>query len=144
MADATEAQIGQYVDLSYGSAASPPVWTPLGAVRNISGVGLTLAEVDTTTLDSAAKERIFGMKDGNQITVVFTTRSLIMDLVDAWIAARAAIAMRLRIPAPANEDRFFYFIPLSYDHGTIQAENLMEYTLTGRITGDISATWVPA
>jgi len=140
MADDTKAQIGQYTELAYSDDASPPQFTDLGAIRSIAGVGVARSEVDSTTLDSDAVERIGGMKDGKQITIVFTTRSVVMELLEDWLAAADAKRLRLTFPAPTSEVRYFDFVPLDYDLGTITPNGLQETTLMGRITGDISDT----
>lgn len=140
MANNTNSQIGSQVALAYGNGASPQVYTSLGPVRSIAGIGLTRPEVDSTTLDSTAVERIGGLQDGKQVTIVFTAANANAQLIKGFVDAGTAIRLRVTFPSPLNESRYFNIIPLDYDHGTITASGLLELTLMGRITGAISAS----
>lgn len=143
MADETNAQIGAGTTLSYWDTdVSPDAYTPLGPIRNIQGVGVDRPEVDSTTLDSTAVERIGGLPDGKEVTITFTTGSSndILDDIRAFVDAAAALDLKLALAAPASETLYFSIIPLGYDLGTIAPNDLIEVTMRGRITGDISAT----
>lgn len=143
MADSTTAQIGATVDLDYwNTAVSPDAWASLGQIRSIAGVGSTKPEVDSTTLDSTAVERISGLPDGDSVTIVFTTgaTNTNVDRIIGWQQGTAEIDFKLTLGSPATEVLYFSLIPLHFDFGTIQPSNLVEVTFTGRITGDISAT----
>ncbi len=52
-----------------GDAASPEVFTVVGDVISMGGPGITKEEIDTTALDSSAKESIGGLDDGGEITL---------------------------------------------------------------------------
>jgi hypothetical protein len=143
MADSTNAQIGATVDLYYwDTSVSPDAYTALGQIRSISGIGVDKPEVDSTTLDSTAVERIGGLPDGKQASIVFTSgvSNGNLDKIRGWVAGTSEVDLKLVIGAPATETLYFSIIPLGYDLGTIQPNNLIEVTLTGRITGDIVAT----
>lgn len=139
MADSTLAQIGSETTLFYKNAASPPVYVNLGPIRSIAGVGVTRSEVESTTLDSDAIERIGGLPDGKQVTIVFTTGSAILALLEGFVTAGTAIRLKIVTPAPMSATRFFDFVPLDYDWGSIAPNTLMEVSLMGRITGTISS-----
>lgn len=143
MAGTTNAQIGAGVTLSYwDTAVSPDAFTALGQIRSISGVGVGKPEVDSTTLESAAVERISGLPDGKQVSIVFTSGASNgnLDLIRGWVNGTTNIDLKLAIPAPATETLYFTLVPLDYDLGSIEPSGLIEMTLMGRITGTVSAT----
>lgn len=142
MADATLAQTGSAATLHY-AVGSPIVWTNLGPIRSISGIGASRSEVDSTTLDSTAVERIGGLPDGKQVSIVFTTATSNHDLIEGFVTAGTTIQLRIVFPAPLTETRYFYVVPLDYDRGTIAPGQLQETTFMGRITGSISTTALP-
>lgn len=142
MADATLAQTGSAVTAHY-AVGSPIVWTNLGPVRSINGIGASRSEVDSTTLDSLAVERIGGLPDGKQVTIVLTTATSNFDLIEGWITAGTPVQFRFVFPTPLTETRYVYLVPLDYDRGTIVAGGLQETTFMGRITGSISTTALP-
>ena len=59
----------QGVTLSYGSGASPQVWTAIPEISNIQGPGGQANEIDVTDLDSTAKEFRMGLQDEGSITL---------------------------------------------------------------------------
>lgn len=143
MADSTTAQIGATVDLAFwDTSQSPDAYTDLGQVRSIAGVGSTKPEVDSTTLDSTAVERISGLPDGDSVTIVFTTgaTNTNLDRIRGWQSGSSEVDYKLTLGAPATEILYFSLIPLHFDLGTIQPSNLVEVTFQGRITGSISST----
>jgi hypothetical protein len=134
MADSTNAQIGSLVTLDYWAVVeSPPAYSPLGKVRSIAGVGVNAPEVESTTLDSTGVDRIAGLEDGKQVTIVLTTTAASLAVAEA--NHKLPMDLRLLIPAPTSRTRYFTIILLDYDLGTITASGLMELTLQGRITG---------
>ncbi len=52
-----------------GDAASPEVFSVVGDVISMGGPNITKEEIDTTALDSSAKESIGGLDDGGEITL---------------------------------------------------------------------------
>lgn len=143
MANYLTAQIGATVDLAYwNTAVSPDAWADLGQIRSIAGVGVTSQEVDSTTLDSTAVERIAGLDDGDSVTIVFTTgaTNTNLDRVVGWKTTGTAIDFKLTLGSPATEVLYFSITPLHYDLGSMQPNNLIEITFSGRITGTVSAT----
>jgi len=60
----------QGVVLKRGDGADPEVFTAIGELTGIDGVGSgTSAEIDVTTLSSTAKEFILGLKDEGEVTL---------------------------------------------------------------------------
>lgn len=143
MADSTNAQIGVTATLSYwNTAASPDAWAELGQIRQITGIGVTKAEVDSTTLDSDAVEYIGGLASGDQVSITLTSGSANgnLDLITGWVDGTTEIDFKIALAAPATETRYFSLTPLHYDFGTIAPSGLIEPVFSGRITGGISAT----
>jgi hypothetical protein len=141
MADATRAQIGAQTTLSYwDTVASPAEYAELGPVRSIAGLGASRPEVDSTTLDSEAVERIGGLPDGKTLTITFAAAAENSDLVEGWVNDGDPLTLKIEFPAPLNETRYCDIVPLDFDYGTISASGLIELTLSGRITGAISST----
>src|SRR2546428_11961978 len=113
MADQTNAQIGSGVQLAHFDGAA---YTPLGNVRSINGIGVVRAEVDSTTLEDAAVKRIPGIRDGKQVTMMFTTGAAngTVDLVRGFVDSPTDIDFRLTLPAPAGEVLYFTLVPLDW------------------------------
>lgn len=49
--------------LSVGSNATPPVWTKIGGIVSFTGLDGASSDIDTTDLDSEAKESMPGLAD---------------------------------------------------------------------------------
>lgn len=140
MADATLAQIGSQVTLSSYNDDSPPVFTNLGPIRSIAGIGVARPEVESTTLDSLAVERIGGLPDGKQVTIVFTMATSNLTVIEGFVNDGDPVNLRVTFPAPLSTSRYFTIAPLDFDYGTIQPSGLVEITLIGRISGPITTT----
>lgn len=78
----SDALESQHMELAIGSAASPTVYTHIPEIKSISGPTGSATVIDTTDLDSTAKEKRLGLKDEGQIT---------LDI--HWIPANAAHAL---------------------------------------------------
>lgn len=141
MADSNNAQIGSQVTFSFwDTSLSPDAWAALGKVRSINGMGVDLPEVDSTTLDSTAVERIAGLPDGKEMSIVLTLTATSLAAIEAICAARTPIDCRIVFPSPASLSRYFSLTPRGYDKGTITPSGLVEVTFNGRITAAISST----
>lgn len=141
MANSLTAQIGATVDLAYwDTAVSPDAWADLGQIRQINGFGATAQEVDSTTLDSTAVERIAGLDDGDAITITFTTgaTNTNIDRVQTWKGS--TVDFKLTLGTPATEVLYFSVTGLHFGIPTITPNALLEVEFQGRITGSISAT----
>jgi predicted secreted protein len=67
----TQAAIGYGTLLQYSNGASPPQWTTLAEVTNITGPGMSRELPDATHMESPGGWREFlgGLKDAGEITV---------------------------------------------------------------------------
>lgn len=137
MADTTNAQIGSQVTFAIWDTviSSPPAWVDVGKVRSINGYGEDLPEVDSTTLDSTAVERIPGLPDGTEMTIVYTMTASTLALLEAVDAAKVNFDARMVFPAPASTTRYFGLTPRGFDMGSITPSGLIEITQKGRRTG---------
>lgn len=141
MATSANAQIGSGVTLTfYDTALSPAVYTTLGKVRNIGGYGQELPEVDSTTLDSQAVERIAGLRDGREVSIVLTFTAATQAKIESLCGSETPKDFKLVFPSPGALTRYFTLTPRGYEIPTIVASGLLETTFTGRISGAISAT----
>jgi hypothetical protein len=135
-ADSTEAQIGAGVAVAYWDVTqSPDAYTTIGNIRTVAGIGAMNPEVDSTTLDSPGVERIGGLSDGKEVTIVMVNNAANLLLVEAWIAAKAVLDVRVTKPAPSSNVRYFSVLSLDYDEGTISPQGLLEINFKTRITG---------
>ncbi len=64
----TLATLGLGAKLQRGDDASPEVFTTIGEITNIPGVGEDAPDVDVTSHDSSRREYIAGIPDGSEIT----------------------------------------------------------------------------
>ena len=98
MADTTEATIGAGTELAfYDTEASPVDYTVVDSVRSITGPSQSKSEVDSTTLDSTAIERVSGLPDGEQITIVLADNAENKALIARWFGM-ASIDFRETYP----------------------------------------------
>lgn len=139
MANATKAQIGSQITVDY-AVGSPITWTSINPIRSVSGLGLKRGETDSTTLDSLAVERIGALPDGQEFTLVCTTAASNIDQLEDFVISGAPIQLRVTFPSPLTKVRYFYIVPLGFDHGTLTPSGLVEITINGRITGAVSRT----
>lgn len=143
MADTTNAQIGNTVDLHFwDTSVSPDAYTELGEIRSINGIGITRPRVNSSTLDSTSEEYIPGLPDGKEASIVFTTgaANTIIDRLRGWGSSSSNVDYKLIINAPATETLYFSLASVAWELGSITPGGLIEITATGQITGDISAT----
>lgn len=141
-ADADNAQIGSQTEFSFWNSLtlSPPAYDSLGFIRSISGYGVDLPEVDSTTLDSEEGEFIPGLPMGKELSIVLTVNSATLTKLEAIHAAKANIDCKLEIADPTSETRYFAVTPRGYELGNIVAPDLMEVTFSARRTGGASET----
>lgn len=145
MADANNAQIGSQVTFSIWDTvvSSPPAWVSLGKVRSIGGYGEDLPEVDSTTLDSLAVERISGLPDGTEMSVMCTFRPVTLALMEAIDAAKANVDARLVWPAAGvtpGTTRYFAVTPRGFTIPTITPSGLIELDAKFRRSSPASTT----
>lgn len=66
--------------------ASPEVYSTVQETKSLSGLGVTNPLIDTTSFDSAAREYIAGLSDGQEITVECVRTHASPNVQDAFIA----------------------------------------------------------
>ena len=66
---ATQAFNAQGTVISRESDTTPGTFTPIAEIRSFSGPGGTAAIIDATTLGSAGKEKVMGLKDEGTISL---------------------------------------------------------------------------
>lgn len=82
----------QGMELKIGDGASPEVFTKITEVKNFNGPGGTATVIDTSDLDSVAKEKRMGLPDEGQFT--FTINYVPNDTQHTALrAARASRAL---------------------------------------------------
>lgn len=64
----SNALVSQGMTLAIGSAASPTIYTNITEVKSITGPSGNATVIDTTDLNSTAKEKRLGLKDQGQIS----------------------------------------------------------------------------
>lgn len=65
MSDAIESQ---GVQIQRGNGATPEVFSTIAEITDFDGPGGSASEIDTTSLDSTAREFLMGLKDEGQFT----------------------------------------------------------------------------
>lgn len=133
----TSAVLGSLTQFKLGDAASPEVFTKVAEVLSIGPIGSTAPEVDVTNLDSTSKEYIGGLPDGQQV-----------EISGNWIAANTQQAAlrdnigstrNIQIVWPDTTQAAFAFVLLGFNIDETSAEQQIKFSVTGRISGDI--TW---
>ena len=143
MADNTNAQIGSKIDFAFwDTSLSPPAYASLGKIRSINGYGEDLPEVESTTLDSDAVERISGLPDGMEMNLVLTMTAASLAKIEAIDAAKVNIDSKITFPAPASTARYFALTPRGFELNSITPQGLVELTAKFRRTG-VAATVDP-
>lgn len=141
MATSANAQIGSQTTLSFwDTSLSPDAWVDYANIRSFGEVGADKPEVDSTDLESAGVERIGGLTDGKEISITAVCNTASLAQLEAQYNAAATLDYKMTFPAPMSTSRYFSFFPLGISFGTITPSGLVELTLRGRISGDISVT----
>lgn len=141
----TKSQRGYGAQLWYSDVdASPFSYTKLIELVSIAGLGTTRPEIDMTHLESPddSIERIGGMKDGNNVTLLFNTTVDNIDVVQGLVDDNVNLEWKLvwlSTSGLAAKTRYFRGIPLTFDHGTIDAPSGVRQTMVVRISRAISS-----
>lgn len=125
-----------------GDGATPTeVFAAIEEVVSISGLGKTKPLVDTTNFDSAAREYIAGLADGQEITLECnylpggTNQQALVNDVDTDVASRNFEILITDGTTPKTYA--FAVVPLSYViTPSPDDKNMISFTL--KITGDIT------
>lgn len=133
----TSAVLGSLTEFRLGDGGGPETFTKVAEVLSIGPVGATAPEVDVTNLDSTSKEYIGGLPDGQQV-----------EISGNWIAASTEQAelrdnvgntRNIQIVWPDSTQADFAFVILGFNMDETSAETQIKFSVSGRISGDI--TW---
>ena len=127
----------QFTKLEIGDVGSPVGYIEVEGIATFSGFDGTAAEIDTTTLQSVAKERMMGLQDYG--TVSFTGNYLSDDAgQSAMRAAKAAIAKKAFKVTFANNKGFLYegYVQSASIEGGVDAK--VSTTFQVLIDGDVT------
>lgn len=125
-----------------GSTASPPVYTAVEEVFNISGLGKTNQQIDVTNFDSPAgtKEFIAGLAEGEEITVEcnYVNGATQQDAMVTAVNTAANRSFQVAFTKVSPEETFtFTGTPLSWKIGPSPTDK-NTITFTVKISGDIA------
>lgn len=136
----TAAVLGAGATLQLSDGASPEVFTTIAEVLRVGPIGSTNPEVDVTNLDSAAKEYIAGLSDGN--TVEFDMNWVAGNAQQQSLrtsqAAGETVTMKMVWPTSPNTVADFSFVLLQFDMGETTPESQLTASVSGRISGAIA------
>lgn len=119
--------------------SSPPAYVELGKYRQLTNIlGAEIPEVDSTTLDSTEQEFIPGLPIGMEFSVVTTFTAAALANFEAIKAANENIDMKVVVPSPTNQTRYFTATPRGFNSGTTAPSTLKEITGNFRRTGATS------
>jgi len=138
MADQSNAQIGKGVELYFWDTliSSPPAYVALGKYRQLTDIlGVELPEVNSTTLDSAEEEFIPGMGIGKEFQAVVTLTAASLANLEAINSNAQNVDMKLVIPAPTSQTRYFAATPRGHASQTTSPQGLQELNQTFRRSG---------
>lgn len=97
---ASAAQIGYGTTLQLGNGSSPEIFTDIAEVKDVSGFGVSLEQVEVTHLQSPQrkKEYIAGLGDGDSMTAKCNLTPANATILKDWIDAGLVSNFRLVFP----------------------------------------------
>jgi hypothetical protein len=143
MADQDNAQIGSKIEVYFWDEliSSPPAYAVLGKYRQLTDiVGVELPEVNSTTLDSDEEEFIAGLGIGKEFSVVATFTAASLANFEAINTAKDNVDIKVVIPAPTSQTRYFEATPRGFASGQTTPSGLQELSATFRRSGPSSST----
>ncbi len=142
MPNVADGFIGSKATISYWDVSqSPDAYTAYAQVQNFGDIGRKAPEVEKTTLDSDAVERRPGLPDTESVTIMVNLNAAGFAILKAQVDAGTKLDLKVNFtPAGIATILYLGFIPLGYKIGKVDAKKLLECSLEGRITGDISTT----
>ena len=132
--------------LKIGDGAGTEVFTALGDVDSVDGIGVTNAEIRTTSWENLAHAYIAGMPDGNQVTItvntVLTDAQVNQVITDVENREAARNFEYVLTDGTTVRTGSFAMTMLSYQYNASTGEQSSpnQIVLTGRITNGISWT----
>lgn len=124
---------GESTTISFGSSVAQ--------VLSISGPSESRSEVDTTNLDSTAKEFRFGLKDGGEITVEFqydsASHASFHGMIDDTTASAVSIAL-VDADGSTNETVTCNAFMTAFELSGMGVEENVTASMTLKISGGVS------
>ncbi len=142
MPNVASGYIGSKVKISFWDVSlSPDGYTRYTQVSNFGDIGEDTPEIDKTTLDSDAVERMPGLSDPSKLDMMLNMDLAGYTLILAQKNARAALDLKVDFTdAGFALIVYFKWIPLGVSIVKIDAKKLLELKYSGRMTGAISVT----
>lgn len=138
---ATEAQIGYATLLKLGNGSSPETFTTIAEVRDISGFGYTLDELEATHMESpnGYKEYVAGLKDGDTMTVA--CNMIRSNAIDTKVVWDAGLRRNFELNFPSTlPDYDFSAVPTGWHVTGVAPNDVLQIELTMRIAGAITGS----
>ena len=137
MSDAIETQ--GFVFEVGDDAASPVSYTAVSEIVSFSGFDGSAAEIDTTSLESTAKEFLMGLQDFGNFTLEanYLPDDTGQDLLRAAKASRAVQAFKITF-SDSSEATFQGYVLSASVSGGVDAK--VDTSFAIRITGDVTFT----
>jgi len=129
---------GTSITINTGTTAAP-VQTPIGNISDISGFDGKATEIDTTTLQSTAKERRLGLQDWGTVTL-----SAQINLADpgqaALLAAKKAGSLQQFVVTLTDGSKLAFSAFVSTFPISAKVDTVYTGSIALDITGDITVT----
>jgi hypothetical protein len=138
----TKAHIGYQTLVKMADNASPPVFTTIAEVKEVSGFGFTASQQEATHMESpdGYKEWVGGMKDGDTMTVRMNFTSDNAATVKA--AADAGLRKQFQIVPPVLTPPLpvyaFSGVPVSWHEQGMTPDGILEVLLGIKLSGAIT------
>jgi Lambda phage tail tube protein, TTP len=135
----TKARIGYGTLLQKGDNASPPNYTTIAEVKEISGFGFTASLQEATHMESPNqyKEYVAGMKDADTMNIRVNMTVDNEDVLKA--AADAGTAGPWRITKPGGlATRSYTGVPVAYHEQGMTPDGILECTFGLKVSGAIA------
>ncbi len=134
------------VVISWGTGLASPLLSPVPEVKSFSGLGKVNPSVDVTSFDSAAREYIAGLADGQEITMECnyvpgsTVQQAMIAAVNSGLNCNLKLVITDTTHSPTSTKSYTMVVSMlgwvltpSYDDA-----NGMQITM--KISGDITVT----
>ena len=135
----TAAVLGSGAQLQLGSGASPQVYTTVAEILRCGPIGSTNPEVDTTNLDSTAREYIAGLADGNTVEFEFNwvVGNAQQQSLRSSTAAGSTVNMKMVWPTSPETTAVFDLTLLNFEMSETTPDVQVSARVSGRISGSI-------
>ncbi len=136
---ASAAQLGYGTTLSIGDGLSPETFTAIAEVKDVSGFGVSLEQVDVTHLTSPQrkKEYIAGLGDGDTMTAKCNLTPANAVVLKTWIDNGLVTNFRMNFPGTLS-DYQFGGSPAGWHILGVQPSGVLEVEIGFKMTGAIT------